>query len=397
MLLRAAESYGTPLYLYDLGHLQDRVAATLSFLPQSVDLLYSLKANPSLKICGLLSQLGLGADVASEGELEIAREANFPSHKTMVAGPYKSRELLSRLRSNPDVLLSIDSISEFESLTARGLSCRSLLRLRPDLHLPELGNMSDFSRFGIPYSDLAECPTRFRSSDIQIAGFHVYSGSQILQAQQVIESLERAVALCNRAADCIGVFPERLNLGGGFGIPYARGEQELDLEPIAKELAVLSEKVKPARISLELGRYLVGPCGWYLTSVVAKQTRNGHPAVVVDGGVHHRADICGLNLPSRGHPPVVLMKDSGQPLSPTEVLGCLCLPNDVLATNCPLPPLSNGTVLAFPNSGAYGLSAAPTAFLGHSTPAEVGAYGDQLCILRPRGSAKDVLSRQQLE
>jgi diaminopimelate decarboxylase len=394
VLLRAAERYGTPLYLYDLQNLRDRVAAILAILPSHVNLLYSLKANPSLGLCALFARWGLGADVASEGEFAIACEAKFAPQRTMVAGPYKSPALLSCLRSTPEVLLSIDSISEFETLSSSGFTGAALLRLRPEFDVSESGSMGSFSRFGIPYADLTQRSPDLDRSLIRIVGFHVYSGSQMLQASEVIRSLRHAFDLCKRAADRTGVVPDRLNLGGGLGIPYASGERELDIGPVADELARLSERAAPARITLELGRYLVGPCGWYITRVVATQSRNGRPAVVVDGGVHHRADVCGLNLPSRGRPPILLGEQPSQTLSPTEVLGCLCLPSDVLATDCPLPTLSPGDILAFPSSGAYGLSASPLTFLSHSVPCEVAVSGDEVWVLRARGSAQDIIRCQ---
>lgn len=394
VLLRAAQTYGTPLYLYDVGVLSDRIATTLSFFAD-IEIFYSLKANPSLAVCSRVASLGLGADVASAGELAVAEEANFAPGKTLVAGPYKCEELIAGLRCTPEMLVSIDSISEFGTLAKSELKCSCLLRLRPEFRDPDLGNMGAFSRFGIPYGDLIQHSGVFLNSGLRIAGFHVYSGSQILDVRQVIRSLRQAFELCDRAATCTGVVPQRLSLGGGFGIPYASGEQELNLEPIGEELARMSASIAPARISLELGRYLVGPCGWYITSVVAVQSCNSRPAVVVDGGVHHRADICGLNLASRGLPPTVLTGEQDGPLSATNVLGCLCLPNDVLAVDCPLPTLCAGNILAFPNSGAYGLSAAPVGFLGHATPVEVAVDGDKLSIARPRGRATDILRNQR--
>jgi len=395
VLTQAAERYGTPLYLYDIENLRDRVAAILALLPANVDLLYSLKANSSLGLCTLLASWGLGADVASEGEFAIAREAKFAPQQTMVGGPYKSPALLARMGSTPESLLSIDSISEFETLMENRFTGRALLRLRPEFDVSESGSMGSFSRFGIPYADLAQRSHNFDRSGVRVVGFHVYSGSQMLQATEVIRSFRHAFELCNRAADRTGVVPERLNLGGGLGIPYGAEEQELDISSVADELARLSERAAPARITLELGRYLVGPCGWYVTRVVATQSRNGQPAVVVDGGVHHRSDGCGLNLPNRGRPPMLLGQRPSQTLSPTDVLGCLCLPSDVLATDCPLPTLSQGDILAFPSSGAYGLSAAPLAFLSHSVPCEVAVSGDEFWVLRARGSAEDFLNTQE--
>src|SRR5437660_10263636 len=124
---------------------------------------------------------------------------------------------------------------------------------------------------------------------------------------------------------------------------------------------------------LELGRYIVAQSGWYLTTVIAQQTHQGRPAVVVDGGTHQRGDMCGLGLRRKAFAPAVLTATAtGSPvLTPTDVLGCLSLPSDVLVESSLLPPLSPGDVLAFPNAGAYGLAASPTLFHGRPPPAEL--------------------------
>jgi diaminopimelate decarboxylase len=197
-----------------------------------------------------------------------------------------------------------------------------------------------------------------------------------------------------RTGDALGISPEVLNLGGGFGIPYGPDDAELELEPIAAELRSLRARVPHAHLVIELGRYLVAKAGWYLTTVIAQQTHQGRPAVVVDGGSHQRGDLCGLGLRRRAFAPVVL---TGQtpPLMPTDVLGCLSLPSDVLAEAKPLPPLAPGDVLAFPNAGAYGLTASPTLFHGHPAPAEVAFSGTTLELIRGRRSPRSILEGQQ--
>src|SRR5207302_1608602 len=205
-------------------------------------------------------------------------------------------------------------------------------------------------------ADLATCRPYLGSRGARVVGFHIFSGSQVLDAGGIVHQLRGALEQALRAADVLGIVPEIVNLGGGFGIPYGPEDQELDLAPIAAELRALLPRAGAARLVIELGRYLVAPSGWYLTSVLANQTHQGRIAVVVDGGHHQRGDLCGLGLRRRAYAPVVLGSAS-TPLMPTDVLGCLSLPSDVLAEASPLPPLKPGEVLAFPNAGAYGLTA----------------------------------------
>ena len=208
----------------------------------------------------------------------------------------------------------------------------------------------------------------------------------MLDAQAVVRHLYAALQLVTRAADQLQCSPEILNLGGGFGVPYAADEHDLDLKPIADALDDIARRVEPAKIVIELGRYLVAQSGWYLTRVVGHQTHMGRPAVVVDGGIHQRADLCGLSLRTRAVTPIVLDASSEDRLRATDVLGCLCLPDDVLAEARQLPALTLGDVLAFPNAGAYGLSASPVLFLGHSYPVEVAFHAAGMEVLRERPS-----------
>src|SRR5262249_12532513 len=141
---------------------------------------------------------------------------------------------------------------------------------------------------------------------IRVVGFHVFSGSQVLSVEGVVDHLRNGLDLAHRAADVLDLRPEIIDIGGGFGIPYAPNECELDLPPIAATLRSLVARAAPARLVIELGRYLVAQAGWYLTTVLAEQTHRGRKAVVVDGGVHQRGDLCGVGLRQRAVPPLVL-------------------------------------------------------------------------------------------
>ncbi|MFI9550583.1 hypothetical protein [Nonomuraea endophytica] len=362
-----AREHGTPLYVFDLDRVRAQVAALRANLPAGMGLLYSVKANPLPRICALLAELGLGAEVASPGELNVAREAGFDRRRILVNGPYKHPDLLAARAA----MLSVDSVSELTQLAARGTPNPLLLRLRPDF-APACGiPMGPASRFGIPTAELGEVAVVLREAPLKVVGFHVYTGSQHLRAADAIANLRAAHALSSRAADVTGVVPRLLDLGGGFGIPYGpREPYPLDLGPIGQALERIQARSPGVEIVLELGRHLVAEAGWYVTRVVAEQHYDGRVGVVVDGGTHHRPDLCGLDLPRTSFPPVLLGPVRG-PATKTDVVGCLCLPWDVLADDVLLPPVRVGDLLAFANSGAYGLSAAPHSFISHPPPAQV--------------------------
>jgi diaminopimelate decarboxylase len=384
---------GTPAYAYDLARIRTQVGRLKKHLPPAVHLFYSLKANPSLGLCGFLAECGLGADVASAGELVTARAAGLAAPDILVTGPDRSPALLAQLRSVPQAVVSIDSLSELETLAQDGLPNRALLRLRPDFLCTAVCTAGPDSRFGVPADDLPRCRSHIGAHCVRVVGFHVFPGSQVLDAGAVVQHLRGALDQSLRAADLLGLVPEIIDLGGGFGVPYGPGERELDLAPIGDELARLTERAAGARIVMELGRYFVAQSGWYLTTVLALQRLGERRAIVVDGGTHQRADLCGIGLRRKAFPPVVLDVRPGTTV-PTDVLGCLSHPADILAEGSMLPPLAPGDALAFPNAGAYGLSASPWLFHGHPAPAEAAFDGPNIETMRVRQPAESVLEHQ---
>ena len=395
-LREIARRHGTPTYAFDVGRLRRQVAKLRRHLPTESEIFYSLKANASLGICDVFAECGIGADVASAGELATAIEAGFPPRKIFVAGPFKLPETISQLHETPDAIVSVDSMSELRMLTSAGLPNPFLLRLRPDFGSCAVVQAGSESRFGFTCQDLDQCGQFIRTCNCNIVGFHVFAGSQVLDAHKVNDHLRQAMDLCERAAEVLGIEPTWINLGGGFGIPYGPGDQELALAQVGGELNQLAERVPSARLMLELGRYLVAEAGWYMTSVLGHQTLQGRPAVVVDGGVHQRADMCGLCLRSNQNAPIVIntTNHSNSPLNPTDVLGCLSLPDDVMIESTPLPPLSTGDVIAFGNAGAYGLWSSPVMFHGSPLPAEVAFEGEEVHVMRHRKPALTVLDDQ---
>lgn len=388
-----ARDFGTPTYAFSVQQLRSQVEKLRGHLPAEVEIFYSLKANASLGICDIFSECGIGADVASAGELATALEAGFPPERIFVAGPFKLRETIQQLRDAPEAIVSVDSLSELQSLCDARLANPAVLRLRPDFGSCAVVPAGSESRFGFACDELERCRGFLPSCTLDVVGFHVFAGSQVLDTDKLTEQLGRTLDLSLRAADTLSIAPRFINLGGGFGIPYGPRDEELDLGRVGEALTKLVDRAAPAHLVLELGRFLVAEAGWYLTSVVGHQTFQGRPAVVVDGGVHQRADLCGLCLRSKANPPFVLDAVSS-PLTPTDVLGCLSLPDDVMVEASPLPKLSPGDVLAFANAGAYGLWSSPALFHCSPLPAEVAFDGSVIHVMRERKLAQSILEDQ---
>ncbi len=394
-LREIARRHGTPTYAFDVRRLNAQVERLRRHLPAEIEILYSLKSNASLGICDVLAECGIGADVASAGEFATALEAGFPQNRIFVAGPFKLAETIARLHETPQAIVSIDSLSELQWLSNERIPNSAVLRLRPDFGSCAVVPAGSESRFGFTCDELQRCRDFLPSCHVDVIGFHVYAGSQVLDADKLNEHLRRALDLSLRAAETLDIAPTYFNLGGGFGISYSADRAELDLARVGEELAQLVARAAPARIVLELGRYLVAECGWYLASVVGHQTFQGRPAVIVDGGVHQRADMCGLHLRTKQRPPLVLHADASAVVTPTDVLGCLSLPDDVMLEASPLPKLSPGDVIAFSHAGAYGMWSSPAIFHGSPLPAEAAFDGANIYLMRDRKPAQSILEDQR--
>ncbi len=183
--------------------------------------------------------------------------------------------------------------------------------------------------------------------------------------------------LAANLTEAIGHGCPKLNMGGGFGIPYFPGDVPLDLERVG---AALGERVEnlPAALAdselcIELGRYLVGEAGVYLCRVIDRKESHGVVYLVTDGGLHHQLAASGNfgTVVRRNYPSAIATRYEAEPTEEVNIVGCLCTPLDRLADNAAMPRAEVGDLVAVFCAGAYGASASPAAFLGHGPAAEL--------------------------
>jgi diaminopimelate decarboxylase len=206
----------------------------------------------------------------------------------------------------------------------------------------------------------------------------VFAGSQNLNAAIIAESQRRTVDLVSELAEHLPTPVRYLNLGGGFGIPYTEKDQPLDLDAVAADLHALvdgpiARRMPEAVPVIELGRYLVGECGVYVTRVLDRKVSRGKTYLVVDGGMHHQLAASGNfgQAIRRNYPLIVGNRADDVADENATVVGCLCTPLDLLGDDIALPPAAIDDLIVVFQQGAYGLTASPTAFLGHPAPAEL--------------------------
>ena len=381
--LLAARIGSTPFYAYDRSLLSHRVAELRAALPASIKLHYAMKANPMPALVQWMARLVDGIDVASAGELKVALDAGADPGEVSFAGPGK-REAELRQAVASRVLINVESRREITllgSIAAElGVRARIAVRVNPDFELKGSGMRMGGGpkQFGI---DVEQMPGLLeavgRDAHLAFEGFHLFAGSQNLKAESICEAQQKSFELALRLAELAPDPVRFLNLGGGFGIPYFPGEQRLELEPIGANLAELAERAKrelpQASLVIELGRYLVGEAGIYVTRVVDRKISRGQVFLVTDGGLNHHLSASGNfgQVIRKNYPVTIGSKPRSDARETASVVGPLCTPLDLLADRMDLPAAQEGDLVVIFQSGAYGRSASPADFLGHPSCTEV--------------------------
>lgn len=374
-LSRVAAQVGqTPFYAYDRALLAARVAELRAALPPAVKLHYAMKANPMPALVAFMAGLVDGIDVASAGELKVALDAGADPAEVSFAGPGK-REGELRQAVAAGVLVNVESRRELPVLAAAsqalGLPARVALRVNPDFELKGSGMKMGGGpkQFGVDVEQVPEALREVAAMGLQFEGLHLFAGSQNLRAESICEAQQKSFALALRLAAHAPAPVRVLNLGGGFGIPYFPGEQRLDLAPIGDNLAGLVERaareMPGAQLVVELGRYLVGEAGVYVTRVVDRKVSRGQVFLVCDGGLHHHLAASGNfgQVVRKNYPVAIGTRGADAPREVATVVGPLCTPLDLLADRMALAQAEVGDLVVVFQSGAYGATASPQGFL----------------------------------
>ena len=379
-----AQAGDTPLFVYDFAVVAEQVATFRAAMPSRVKLHYAIKANPFGALLDAIAPLVDGLDVASGGELALAL-ARRRGADISFAGPGKrDDELAAAIAAGATI--NLESAGEATRALAigerTGVTPRLAVRVNPDFELRGSGMRMGgrATPFGVDAADAAVLIRRVVAAGADWRGVHVYAGSQSLDDAALAEALTGALTLAERLADQCGTAMPLVNLGGGFGIPYFAGETPVDVMAIGGVLGEAIERspltTAGAGYAIELGRWLVGECGVYLTRVVDRKTSRGETFLVSDGGMNHQLAASGNlgTVVKRNYPVAVATAPPGAPTETVSVVGPLCTPLDRLADRVTLPVAQAGDLIAVFMAGAYGLSASPAGFLGHPAARELLAH-----------------------
>jgi diaminopimelate decarboxylase len=371
-----------PFYAYDSAVIAAQVKALREALPPAVQLHYAMKANPMPELVRHVATLVDGLDVASGRELQTALTTRIAPHDISFAGPGKNIEEM-RLAVQSGIVINLESPRELRELVQIGLALgkrpQLCIRVNPDFELKSSGMKMGGGpkQFGIDAEAVPALLQDMRTLPVDFLGFHIFSGSQNLRPDSIIESQQKALELAIRLAEAAPAPVRILNIGGGFGIPYFPGESRLDLQPIGENLRELAPRaareLPGVQLVIELGRYLVGESGVYVCRVIDRKISRGQVFLVTDGGLHHHLAASGNfgQVIRKNYPVSIATRMDVAERETSSVVGPLCTPLDLLADRMSLAPAQEGDLVAVFMSGAYGLTASPLAFLSHAEPGEV--------------------------
>ena len=369
---------GTPVFVYDRAMIAAKVDRFRAAFPR-IALHYAIKANPYAPLLETMAGLVDGFDVASAGELDRVGGLGLP---ISFAGPGKrDAELEAAIRAGITINLESETEASRALAVAKrlGFTPRLAVRVNPPFGLKgsgmKMGGLG--TQFGVDHEQVPALVRRLIDAGAEWRGLHIYAGSQALSADALIDLQRETIVHAGSIAAAVGCTPPTVNLGGGFGIPYFAGDRPLDLETVGAALAnTLRDRPKilhDTRFAIELGRWLVGEAGVYLTRIVDRKVSRGKTFLVTDGGLHHMLAASGNfgQLLRRNYPVAVANRFGAGAQEEQTIVGCLCTPLDLLADEAMLPRAEVGDLVAIFCAGAYGASASPIGFLSQPTAREI--------------------------
>ena len=376
----------TPFYAYDRQAILAKVASLKTALPRQVSLHYAIKANPYQSLVNLLATEVDGFDVASKKEMLLALQTGMSANHISFAGPGKTVDDITAAII-AGVTLHVESVFEIEKIITIAAEFATkaniAIRVNPKFELKYSGmKMSGGAKpFGIDEEALPELLKTLSFEHVHLRGFHIYSGSQNLNSEAIISAQQQTLLLAQELINITKSVTHRnieyINIGGGFGVPYFKNEQALDVNYLGKQLQIMLEqaqdKLGDIEIIIELGRYLVAEAGIYVTKVVDKKVSRGTTYLVCDGGLHHHLANSGNfgQVIRKNYPVCIGNKLTGDEQELVSIVGPLCTPLDIIAEKITLPSANVGDYVVVFQSGAYGASASPQGFLSQPALSEV--------------------------
>ena len=378
-----AAAIGTPAWVYSAGAMRSRLKALQSALGAvGAEVHYAVKANDHLAVLGVMAAGGAGADVVSEGELMRARAAGIDAGHIVFSGAGKTVGEIRRALEQDIAQINVESPAELEMISAvasaMGRTARVALRINPDVDAgthAKITTGTAENKFGIQYDDAVALYAHAATlPGVQPVGLALHIGSQILSTAPYRAAYARTADMVH-ALRARGLSVERVDCGGGLGIGY---RDEADGSPAALAGVIQSTLGNlGVKLMVEPGRWLVGPAGVLLTSVVLTKDR----FVVVDAAMNDLVRPA-MYAAWHGIVPVGAAVATGK-VAPVDVVGPICESSDTFARRRMLPALQEGNVVAILDAGAYGAVMSST-YNARPLPPIAMIDGDKWAVIRER-------------
>ncbi len=393
------DRFETPLVVYCESTLRARAREICRAVPDAL-VLYGTKAFPNVALLRLFAEEGLGADVASLGELAFARAAGIAGARLVVHGNAKSDAEL-RAAAEAGATVAIDAEDEAERAAASGVLrviVRVTLGVEADTH-EAIQTGHHGSKFGLPPDAALRSLERALALGIDAAGLHVHVGSQLVDTAAHEATIAALAVFAARCRDELGGWtPSLVNTGGGFAIRHVPEEPTAPLGEFAHGVADAVSRswdqhgLPKPRLLLEPGRALVGQAGVTLYRVRSVKRLDDVTWVAVDGGM---SDNPRPQLYGSRYTALSAMR-AEEPLTETvSVAGLHCESGDVLIDDVALPPPRRGDLLAVPATGAYALAMSSN-YNATPRPAAVVVSGGEARVIRHRETVDDLLAREDM-
>ena len=376
---RLIKEFGSPIYIYDENELEKNITVLKNSF-KKFDIFYSLKANPNAYVCSFIKNSGLSADTASIGELSIALSSGFEKEKIIYSAPGKKEEEIKKALQK--CIIVADSLNEIKLIDGickeKGIKEKIGIRINPIYSMKDSSALEIMSgvpgKFGIDEELLYEKLDSLKKyKNISISGIQIYMGSQITDANVIVDNFKGILDTTLKLSEKTGFIPEFIDFGGGFGVKYSDEENELDIEKSGKLVECLLNKpqyniFKSTRLIIESGRFICASAGFYAAKVLDVKISRGRNYAIIDGGMNTFFRPVFIK---ENKYPIHKAGANGIDLEMYSIGGVMCTPIDILTENVYLPKLHVGDIIVFSNTGAYGFTMSLSKFISHKEAVEI--------------------------
>lgn len=353
------KSYATPLYVFEIDALKNRVDYLKSRLPKDVSLCYAIKANTFIvsDLCPYIEKL----EVCSPGEMMLCLEKGVELSKIVVSGVYKTRDFIEEIVKDHSGVncFTVESAEQYDMLIEFAEKYNKKIKL--------LLRLTSGNQFGLDEDDVKKIITSYDKNTVEIIGIQYFSGTQKTSLKRIKREIDYADAFLAELENEYCFKSDEFEYGPGLPVAYFDTDNFNEEEYLAEFSSLLSSMKYKAKITLEVGRSLVADCGNYITKVVDMKSNQNQNYAIVDGGINH-ITYFGQSMAMK-HPfhSLFPLRDDGETKN-WNICGSLCTVNDILMKNTPMTDLKIGDAIVFKKTGAYCATEGISLFLSRDLP-----------------------------